>query len=65
MPPKLCMSDIAGLCQGRLLSAVCKLYKGLVKGQAYLKMSVLDEMSVREYSSNMARRQPNKRRLDH
>jgi hypothetical protein len=57
MPPKLCMSDMAGHCQGRLLSAVCKLYKGLVQGQAYLKMSALDEMSVREYSNKMARRE--------
>jgi hypothetical protein len=64
MPPKLCMRDIAGLCQGMLLSAVCKLYKGLVQGQAHLRMSALDEMSVREYSNNMVRRQPNKRRLD-
>ena len=56
MPPKLYMRNIAGLCQGRLPSAVCKLYKGLVQGQAYLKTCGLDEMSGLEYSNSMARR---------
>lgn len=44
MPPNLCMRDIAGRCQGRPPAAACKLYKGLVRGQAYLETSVLDEV---------------------
>jgi len=56
MPPKLCMRDIAGLGQSRLPAAVSKLYKGLVQGQAYLKIGALDEMSVLEYSIPRARR---------
>jgi len=46
MPPKLRIRDIAGLCQSRPPSAVCKLYEGLVQGQAYLKISALVEISV-------------------
>src|SRR5271165_508196 len=37
MPPKLYMRDLAGLCQSRPPTAPCKLYKGLVQGQEYLK----------------------------